>query len=70
MEEIGNLQGPTFRCRYRRIIVLAGVALAGFYCYLLPDELRPLIKSKMAKGLVIMISGMEKFQVQCNSHRC
>ena len=32
MKEIGNSQGPAFRCRYRRIVVLAGVVLAGFYC--------------------------------------
>ena len=32
MKEIGNMQGPAFRCRYRRIVVLAGVVLAGFYC--------------------------------------
>ena len=38
MEEIRSSQGLTVRCRFCRIIVLAGVALAGFYCYLLPDQ--------------------------------
>ena len=32
MKEIGNMQGPAFRCRYRRIVVLASVVLARFYC--------------------------------------
>ena len=36
MKEIGNLQGPTVRCRYRRIVVLAG-----FYCICITNGIFP-----------------------------
>ena len=32
MENIRNSQGPMIQCRYWRIVVLAGVVIAGFYC--------------------------------------
>ena len=32
MEKIGNSQGPTVLCRYRRFVVIAGVVIAGLKC--------------------------------------